>query len=452
LAEKVRILVVDDELIIRESLAGWLKRAGHDVATASGGRQALEVIGTSDYDLVFLDIRMPDLGGLDVLKNIKMVHPHTLVVMITAYGSTENAIEAMKSGADDFIIKPFEPEGLKLFVEKLFNQKKLIEENICLRNQVEINSRYQDLVGTSPPMRNLFDFIDQVAGVDSPVLLQGETGTGKELVAKAIHARSNRRYGPFIAINCGAFTETLLESELFGHEAGSFTGAIRTQKGRLEMARAGTLFLDEVGEIPLKMQVDLLRVLQEKSFHRVGGNRNIAVDFRLIAATHQDLLEKAAREEFRKDFYFRLRVIEIEVPPLRSHKDDLPLLAEHFLQRFRRETNKRVTGIREEALLLLQSYDWPGNVRELENAIERAVVLAKTPLLNKEDFGFLFRLTEAKEASVSMREVEKNHIEHILKLCRWNVSKAASMLEINRVTLHHKIKKYGLTREHLAPA
>lgn len=448
MAEKIRILVVDDELIIRESLAGWLKRAGHDVTTASGGHQALEVIVRSDYDLVFLDIRMPDLGGLDVLKNIKMVHPHTLVVMITAYGSIETAIEAMKSGADDFIIKPFEPEGLKLFVEKLFNQKKLLDENIRLRHEVENNSRYQDLIGTSSSMRNLFAFIDQVAGVDSPVLLQGETGTGKELVAKAIHARSNRRYGPFIAINCGAFAETLLESELFGHEAGSFTGATRTQKGRIEMARGGTLFLDEIGEIPLKMQVDLLRVLQEKSFHRVGGNRDIAVDFRLIAATHQDLLGKVAREEFRNDFYFRLKVIEIEVPPLRGRRDDIPLLAEHFLQRFRRETNNRVTGIREEALLSLQSYDWPGNVRELENAIERAVVLARTPFLKKEDFGFLFRLTEEKGVFVSMKDVEKDHIGHILKLCRWNVSKAASMLEINRVTLHHKIKKYGLTQEH----
>jgi two-component system response regulator HydG len=447
LAEKVRILVVDDELIIRESLAGWLKRAGHYVAVASGGHEALELMAKTDYELVFLDIRMPDLSGLDVLRNIKMVHPHTLVVLITAYGSIETAIEAMKNGADDFLIKPFEPEGLKLFVEKLFNQRKLLDENIRLRDQVESNSRYHDLIGTSSPMRNLFAFIDQVAGVDSPVLLQGETGTGKELVAKAIHARSNRRYGPFIAINCGGFAETLLESELFGHEAGSFTGATRTQKGRLEMARGGTLFLDEIGEIPLKMQVDLLRVLQEKTFQRIGGNRDITVDFRLIAATHQNLLEKVARDQFRNDFYFRLKVIEIEVPPLRDRKDDVPILAEHFLQKFRRETNKPVSGIREDAMFLLQSYEWPGNVRELENAIERAVVLAKTPSLKNEDFGFLFRLKEEKGVTVSMKEVERKHIEHILRLCRWNVSKAACMLEINRVTLHHKIKKYGLTQE-----
>lgn len=447
MAEKRGILVVDDELIMRESLGGWLKRSGYRVDCASNGHEALEMVKRNDYDLVFLDIRMPDMSGIEVLKTVKNLYPHILIVMITAYGSVETAIEAMKSGADDFIMKPFEPDQLQLLVEKLVNQKKLVDENIILRNQVENNSRYQDLIGASSPMRDLFSFIDQVAGVDSPILLQGETGTGKELVAKAIHARSNRRYGPFIAMNCGAFAESLLESELFGHEAGSFTGAARTQKGRLEMAKGGTLFLDEVGEIPLKMQVDLLRVLQEKNFHRVGGNREISVDFRLIAATHQDLLEKVARDEFRKDFYFRLKVIEIEVPPLRGRKEDIPILAEHFLQKFRRETSKPITGIRPEALLLLQSYDWPGNVRELENAIERAVVLAKTASLKKEDFSFLFRLAEDRGVAVTMKEVEKHHIEHILQLCRGNVSKAASMLEINRVTLHHKIKKYGLKQE-----
>lgn len=446
MADRVRILIVDDELIVRESLIGWLRRGGHDVDAASGGRQALEMIARNDYDLVFLDLRMPDLGGLEVLKQTKAAHPHVLVVMITAYGSVETAIEAMKNGADDFLIKPFDPEQLKLLVEKLLNQKKLVDENISLRSQIRGNSGYHDLIGASACMKRLFSFIDQVAGVDSPILLQGETGTGKELVAKAIHARSARRYGPFIPINCGAFADTLLESELFGHEAGSFTGATRTQKGRLEMARGGTLFLDEIGEIPLKMQVDLLRVLQEKSFHRVGGNRDINVDFRLISATHRNLFERVAVGAFRQDFYFRLKVIEIEVPPLRSREEDIPLLAEHFLQRFRRETNKDVKGIGDEALVLLQSYDWPGNVRELENTIERAVVLAKKPRLQKSDFSFLFRVPEEKDVSASLREMEKNHIARILQMCRWNISKAATLLEINRVTLHHKIKRYGLKR------
>lgn len=443
----VRILVVDDELIVRESLTGWLKRAGHEVDAVPGGHEALEMVGRQEYDLMFLDIRMPDVNGMEVLKNIKLAYPHILVVMITAYGSVETAIEAMKSGADDFLIKPFDPDQLKLLIEKLLKQKKVVDENLSLRSQIEETSRYQDLIGTSPCMRRLFSFIDQVAGVDSPILLQGETGTGKELAAKAIHARSHRKYGPFVPINCGAFAETLLESELFGHEAGSFTGAARTQKGRLEMAKGGTLFLDEIGEIPLKMQVDLLRVLQEKSFHRVGGNRDITVDFRLISATHSDLLKKVAKEEFRRDFYFRLKVIEIEIPPLRKRKDDIPLLADHFLQRFRRETSKQVKGIRDDAMLLLQSYEWPGNVRELENTMERAVVLSKSAYLRKDDFAFLFSLPAEKEVSISMREVEKHHIEHILKLCRWNVSKASTLLEMNRVTLHHKIKKYELKPE-----
>jgi len=446
--EKIQILVVDDELIVRESLVGWMKRAGHNVDAASGGRQALEMIGRKEYDLVFLDIRMPDLSGLEALKNIKTANPHILVVMITAYASVETAIEAMKSGADDFLMKPFQPEQLKLLIEKLLNQKKLVEENISLRNQIQDSSRYQDLIGASGCMRRLFSFIDQVAEVDSPILLVGETGTGKELVAKAIHARSNRRYGSFIAINCGGFTDTLLESELFGHEAGSFTGATRTQIGRLEMAKGGTLFLDEIGEIPLKMQVDLLRVLQEKTIHRVGGNKDIRLDFRLISATHQDLLKKVSRDQFRNDFYFRLKVIEIEIPPLRNRKEDIPALAEHFVQRFRRETNKQVKGFRDEAMALLQSYDWPGNVRELENTIERAVVLSKSTYLKKEDFAFLFRvLPEETGGSVSMREVERLHIERILKGCRWNISRAATLLEMNRVTLHHKIKKFDLRPE-----
>jgi two-component system response regulator HydG len=447
MSEKIRILVVDDELIVRESLVGWMRRAGHEVDAASGGRQALERLNGSEYDLVFLDIRMPDLNGLEALKSIKTVYPHILVVMITAYASVETAIEAMKCGADDFLMKPFQAEQLELMIEKLLNQKKLVDENISLRNQLHGGSRYHDLIGSSGCMKRLFSFIDQVAQVDSPILLHGETGSGKELVAKAIHARSNRRYGPFIAINCGAFSDTLLESELFGHEAGSFTGATRTRKGRLEMARGGTLFLDEVGEIPLKMQVDLLRVLQEKTFHRFGGNRDITVDFRLIAATHQDLIQKVAREQFRKDFYFRLKVIEIEVPPLRKRKDDIPRLAEHFLDKFRRETNKHTKGLKDDAMLVLQSYEWPGNVRELENTIERAVVLSKGSYLKKEDFAFLFSAPEETETAVTMREVEKNHIEHILKLCRWNISKAANVLEMNRVTLHHKIRKFELKPE-----
>jgi two-component system response regulator HydG len=444
----IRILVVDDELIVRESLIGWLKKSGYDVDPASSGTEALKRLKEKDYDLVFLDIKMPDMSGIDVLKSLKELYPHTLVVMITAYGSVETAVEAMKLGASDYLMKPFEPEHLVLLVEKLLQQKKLIDENIFLKEQVSKRTRYQELIGAAACMQKLFEMIDEVAAVDSPVLIQGETGTGKELIAKAIHAKSSRRFGPFIAINCGAFPEGLLETELFGHEAGAFTGAIKARKGRLEIAHGGTLFLDEIGEIPLKMQVDLLRVLEEKRFQRVGGREYIPVDFRFISATHKDLEEEIRQGRFRKDFFFRINVIEIRVPPLRERKEDIPLLAQHFLQKFRRETNKPVTTISRDALNLLTSYDWPGNVRELENAVERAVVLAKSRVLTKDDFAFLLRqklVHDVSEEPKSLEEVERRHIEKILNETDWNISKAAKILGVNRTTLHAKIKKYQLS-------
>lgn len=440
---RIRILVVDDELIVRESLIGWLMKSGYEVAGADGGIRALEMLVDKEYDLIFLDIKMPDMDGLQVLREIKENYPHSMVVMITAYGSVHSAVDAMKRGANDYLMKPFEPEDLVLLVEKLLQHKKLIDENIILREHAAARVRCEDMIGASLGMRQLFALIEEVARVDSPILLRGETGTGKELVAKAIHAKSSRCFAPFIPINCGAFTETLLESELFGHESGAFTGARRAKKGRLEMAHGGTLFLDEVGEIPLKMQVDLLRVLEEKSFTRVGGTGEIPVDFRLICATHRDLTQEIERGSFRQDFYYRLNVIEIEVPPLRVRKDDIPFLAQHFLERFRRETNRPVRGIQAQGMDLLMGYDWPGNVRELENAVERAVVLAKGSHLTREDFAFLFR-SEAPQSPQSLKENERQHIERILKLSGWNISKAAGVLEISRITLHSKIKKYGL--------
>lgn len=443
MAQAVEILVVDDELIVRESLIGWLTKAGHKVDAAEGGYRALDMMGLKDYELFFLDIRMPDISGLEVLKRIKSARPQAMVVMMTAYGSVETAVEAMKCGANDYLLKPFDPEQLTLLVEKLFQQKKIIDENVQLRDQIAATrSHFQDLIGASSIMQRLFGLIEEVAGVDSPVLLRGETGTGKELIARAVHAKSARRYGPFIPINCGAFSENLLESELFGHEEGSFTGATRTKKGRIEMAANGTLFLDEIGEIPQKMQVDLLRVIEEKKLHRVGGTRDIPVDFRLVSATHRDLGREMERGNFRQDLFFRLNVIEIEVPPLRSRKEDISLLARSFLNRFSHETNKPVEGIRDDALLLLETYDWPGNIRELENAIERAVVLAKGSHLKKEDFAFLFR-SAGQTMPQSLESVERNHIARILKWCDWNISRAAGVLEINRTTLHNKIRKYG---------
>ena len=439
-----KILVVDDEMIVRESLVAWFKKYGYDVDSADGGRIALEMVDTKDYDFIFLDIKMPEVSGLEVLDYVKANCPYSMVVMITAFGSIETAVDAMKRGACDYLTKPFEPGELTCLLEKLLKQKRTLEENIILREQIACRVRCEDLIGASGCMRQLFSLIEQVATFDSPVLLRGETGTGKELVAKAIHALSDRSSGPFIPINCGAFTETLLETELFGHESGAFTGAKRAKKGRLEMAEGGSLFLDEVGEIPLKMQVDLLRVLEVKTFHRVGGTEEIPVDFRLICATHKDLAKEIERGAFRQDFYYRLNVIELEIPPLHARIDDIPELAQHFLERIRKETSKPVVGIQQQAIKALQSYPWPGNVRELENAVERAVVLSKGHYLTKDDFAFLFR-SSPQDLPQSLKENEKQHIERILNLHGWNISKASAALEISRVTLHSKIKHYNLS-------
>jgi two-component system response regulator HydG len=439
-----KVLVVDDEMIVRESLVDWFRQSGYDAEGADGGRAALDMVDRQDYDFIFLDIKMPEVDGFEVLDYLKANCPRSMVVMITAYGSIESAVDAMKRGACDYLTKPFEPGDLACLLQRLLQQKRILDENELLREQVACRVRCEDLIGASHCMQQLFKLIEQVATFDSPVLLRGETGTGKELVAKAIHATSERCAGPFVPINCGAFTETLLESELFGHESGAFTGARKAKKGRLEMAQGGTLFLDEVGEVPLKMQIDLLRVLQEKTFHRVGGITNIPVDFRLISATHKDLVKEIERGAFRQDFYYRLNVIELEIPPLRARIDDIPVLAQHFLERIRKETNKPVAGINQQAINALKNYPWPGNVRELENAVERAVVLAKGHYLTRDDFAFLLR-SSAQDIPQSLRENEKQHIERILNLYGWNISKAAEALEISRVTLHSKIKHYHLS-------
>ena len=439
-----KVLIVDDEKIVRESLMDWFMKSGYDVEGADGGAAAITMVDQKDYDFIFLDIKMPEVDGFEVLDFVKENCPNAMVVMITAYGSIETAVDAMKRGACDYLTKPFEPGDLICLLERLLQQKKLRDENVILREQMACRVRCEDLIGASECMQQLFELIERVATFDSPVLLRGETGTGKELVAKAIHATSERSAGPFIPINCGAFTETLLESELFGHESGAFTGARKAKKGRLEMAEGGTLFLDEIGEIPLKMQIDLLRVLQGKSFHRVGGTTDIPIDFRLICATNRDLIKEIERGAFRQDFYYRLNVIEIEIPPLRARVDDIPVLAQHFLERIRQETNKPVSGINQQAINVLKNYPWPGNVRELENAVERAVVLAKGHHLTKNDFAFLFR-TSAQDLPHSLKDNEKQHIERILNLYGWNISKAAEALEISRVTLHSKIKHYHLS-------
>jgi two-component system response regulator HydG len=441
--KKISILVVDDELSIRESLSGWLQQDGYEVESAADGPAALAKAQETHYDIMLLDVKMPRMDGITVLKKLRESNADTAVVVMTAHGAIQDAVEAMKLGAHDYLLKPFDLEEMSLIIEKLVQVQTLAMENLILKDRVATISRFENLVGQSPPMLQLFETIVDVAQSDATVLLTGETGTGKELVARSIHAQSPRCYGPFIAINCGAFTEHLLESELFGHEKGAFTDASYTKKGRLEMAHGGTLFLDEVGDISIKMQIDLLRVLETREFTRVGGTVLLHSDFRVIAATHQDLQEGIRKKTFRQDLYYRLNVIHVQVPPLRERPEDIPLLAQHFLRRYATETNKKVDSILPEAMEAMRRYSWPGNVRELENALERAVVVGKGRQLKPADLPFVVG-AEEEVAGLSLEDMERRYIAQVLASAKGHISNAAKVLRINRTTLYHKIKKYGL--------
>ncbi len=444
--EKMSIMIVDDEMIVRESLFHWFEKTGHVVETASSGFEALEKLERFPFELLFVDIKMPGMDGIELLEKVKAEYPDTIVIIITAYGSIESAIKAMKTGASDYLLKPFKPDQLSLVMEKIAHQRKLQSEYNYLKGHLEEITRFDNIIGQSHAMEEIFNLIPEVAKSDSSILLVGETGTGKELVAKAIHAKSKRSHRPFIAINCGAIPDSLLESELFGHQKGAFTGAIHGRKGFLEVVSEGTLFLDEIGEISPKMQIDLLRVLEEKKIIRIGSREPIEVDFRLISATRRDLEKEITTGTFREDFFYRINVINIHIPPLRKRKDDIPLLVHHFLEKYSHETTKRVDHVKEDAMELLQDYDWPGNVRELENAIERAVVLSKSRTLGSDNFSFLCPSPVPILKVRALREMEKNHIQQILGDCAWNVTRASKVLDINRVTLHKMIKRYNLKR------
>jgi len=443
-----RILVVDDEEAMRESLAAWLIKSDYSVETASGGEKALEALAGRPCDLALVDIKMPGMDGHELLRRIKEAYPATMVVMITAYGSIESAVTAMKEGASDYLLKPFDPEHLIFLVEKLAAQKELMDGYQVMQARLAEwdSSGFEDLIGRSEPMRKVFAQIEEVAQTDTPVLIRGETGTGKELVARAIHVRSLRNHGPFIAVNCGAVPESLLESELFGHERGAFTGAVKTRLGRLEMANQGTLFLDEVGEIAPQMQVNLLRALEEKQFMRLGGQREVSTDFRLLCATHRDLAELVDQHRIRSDFYYRINVISIRVPPLRERSEDVPLLAHHFMERFSHEMSKPTERITPAALRVLQGYPWPGNVRELRNMIERAVVVNRGGTIEESDLSFLRGEEAASMEGGTLEEVEARHIERTLEGCGGNISQAARILGIHRGTLARRMKKYGLDK------
>jgi DNA-binding NtrC family response regulator len=441
-----RILIVDDELIMRESLAAWLQRDGHAVQTAASGESALKKCRENRFDILLLDIMMEGMDGLDVLRRIKESDADVAVVMITAHGSVATAIDAMKNGAHDYLLKPFDPSELAVLIEKIIQQQQQARENIYLKEQFKDRTRFESIIGQSEPMQKIFDLICDVAPTDSTVLITGETGTGKGLAAKAIHSQSRRSKGPYVVVNCGAIPDHLMESELFGHMKGAFTDAKETKRGRLELAHGGTLFLDEIGEVSPRMQIDLLRVLEDRVFYRVGGTQPMEGDFRVIAATNRSL-EQAIREGcFREDLYYRLNVVAFSMPPLRQRKQDIPLLAEHFLQRFTQEAHRPIDKISREAMDEMMLYDWPGNVRELQNAIERAVVVSKSRQIAPEDLPIVCRAPEAAADRHSLEQMEKAHILQTLNEHEWNIARSARVLGIDRSTLYSKIKRYALQK------
>ena len=441
-----KILIIDDELIMRESLAGWLERDGYIIETGGSGEEAIEILKEKKFDILLLDIKMEGMSGLEVLKKVKESDPDLAVIMITAYGSISTAIEALKNGAHEYLLKPFDPNELGVVIEKILQQQAQTRENIFLKDQYMERTRFESLIGQSKPMQEIFHLIEDVAPTESTVLITGETGTGKGLVAKAIHTKSPRCEGPFVVVNCGAFPEHLLESELFGYQKGAFTDAKTTKRGRLEMAHGGTLFLDEIGEISMRMQIDLLRILEDRVFYRVGGTQPQEADFRVIAATNRNLEEAIKAGTFREDLYYRLNVISISMPPLRKRKDDIPLLAEHFIRRFSIETKKAIEKISRKTLDEMMLYDWPGNVRELENAVERAIVVGKGRTIKPQDLP-IFHSDFSGRKNNSLTEVEKAHIITILNENKWNISRSAEILEIDRSTLYSKIKRYGIQKQ-----
>ncbi len=442
MTHSVRILVVDDEQHVRSSLAAWFREDGYDVTVAGSGREALQALARDGADILLVDIKMPGMDGLELQRKARELAPDATVIIMTAYASVETAVEALKDGAYDYVVKPFDPEAVSRLVHKAAERYTLLRENRALRERLESAAPVLITAGTGE-MRQVLELVEQVAPTDTSVLITGESGTGKEQVARLIHAKSNRRFGAFAVVNCGALAEGLLESELFGHERGAFTGAVARHRGKIELANEGTLFLDEIGDVPPKVQVNLLRVLQERVVTRVGGNTPIAVDFRLVTATHRDLEAEVTAERFRDDFYFRINVFRIHLPPLRERPEDVPMLAEHFLAQFSHQMNRRIDGFTEDALGALCAYPWPGNVRELRNAVERAVVVCRGTKIEAAHFPFA---GGPREDDLTLERVEEEHVRRMLSASGFNVTRAAKLLGIDRVTLYNKMKKYGITK------
>lgn len=456
------ILVVDDDLSLRESLGELLRSFGYRVDNVSEGSEALKRIGEVSYDCALVDLKMPGMDGIELMARIYQTRASLPVIIMTGYATVENAVEAMKKGAADYVVKPFRPDELRLRIENVLARAQLVEENIFLKREISERIQFDNIIGVSEPMQDIFRLIQKVAPTDSTILIQGESGTGKELVAQAIHFNSLRKDKKFIAVDCGALPETLLESELFGHVKGSFTGAIVTKRGLLEVAHGGTFFLDEVGDLSPGIQAKLLRVLQEKEFRQVGGIKSIRVDIRLVAATNKDLNVMIEHGGFREDLYYRLDIVPIHLPPLRARKDDIPFLVEHFIAKHNKKRDKAIKGLSLDAMNALIDYEWPGNIRELEHMVERLVVMSDGPTIERDQLPTIiqgkrvcFNITvpqdreELKQMKKHIRtaaveNIERTFVNEILRRNNWNVSKAARDVGMKRQNLQNLIRKYNI--------
>jgi len=452
---KRTILVADDEKNIRNGLSLALEDEGYNVFTAENGEQAWSLLTREDIDLLITDLRMPKVSGNELLKKVSGAYPTMPVVILTGHGTIESAVEAMRNGAVDFLTKPLNLDRLYVLLKRAFSNLELSDQNRQLKSELERlrkESSYNKIIGRSAPMSRLMDTVKQVADAQASVLVTGESGVGKELIGDALHHLSSRSEGPFIKVSCASFAETLLEDELFGHEKGAFSGAISSRKGRFELADKGTLFLDEIGEISQSTQVKLLRVLQERTFERLGGEKSIEVDVRLVAATNRDLSMEVEKGTFREDLYYRLNVVHLHVPPLRERKEDIPLLMSHFLEMYTKRNNRQITGFSSRAKSALLSYQWPGNIRELGNCIESAVVISTSTVIDIEDLPSAIRTAGGTEKIIipvgtTMDQVERSVILATLASCNGNKSKTADTLKIARKTLHRKLQDYAIESE-----
>ncbi len=435
-------MIVDDEESVRDSLYNWFIEDGYEVECAENAKKALSILESRNMDIILADIKMPGMDGLEMHRRIRSLNKDSIVIIMTAFAAVDTAVQALKDGAYDYITKPFDPDDLSHLVRNASSQISLKEENEALRNKLVSLENVEDLIGSSEGMIKVLKEVEQVAQSSSPVIISGESGTGKELIARAIHSNSKRKFSPLVSVHCGALTESLLESELFGHEKGAFTGAMYNRKGRFEMADGGTIFLDEIATISPKMQIELLRVLETKTFIRVGGNKEITSDFRVISATNKNLKQMVDDGHFREDLFYRLNVVNIRIPPLRERTEDIPLLVDHFIRKYCTSMSRNLMTIDKSALKRLEQYDFPGNVRELENMIERAIVVGNEKEIRLKDLPFDKAMSNY--SFKSLEDLEKQYIQQVLDKYDWNISKSAKVIKVDRVTLYNKIKKYKL--------